>query len=402
MSEITINSRQDRIEIADALRGFALLSIVLLHNVEHYDFYFFPEGLPHWQKVLDNKLWDSVFFLFSGKSYAIFALLFGFSFFIQFNNQEKRGVDFRGRFVWRLFLLSILGMFNSMFYSGDILAFYGIIGLSLIPVCKWGDRAVLITVIIFMLQPWEWAELLYTLYHPGYQPPGNISGFYFGQADQYLQGSSFWELAKGNVWNGRLADITWSWENGRLFQTSAIFMLGMLLGRRGLFVSVESRLRFWRRALFISAILFILLFLLKRYLPAMFAREAIAGNVNLIISSCSNFALASVLVSSFVLLYQIKIIKSVLCHLAPFGRMSLTNYMIQSVLGSFIYYGYGLGLYKYTGASFSILIGSTVIVIQIIFSHWWLKKYGQGPMERLWHKLTWITPGSSKVLQKAF
>jgi uncharacterized protein len=402
LNEITINSGHDRIEIADALRGFALLSIVLLHNVEHYDFYFFPEGLPHWQKTLDSKLWDSVFFLFSGKSYAIFALLFGFSFFIQFNNQEKKGVDFRGRFIWRLFLLLILGIFNSMFYSGDILAFYAIIGLSLIPVCKWGDRAVLITVIIFMLQPWEWAELLYALYHPGYQPPGNLSEFYFGQADKYLPGSSFWELAKGNIWNGRLADITWSWENGRLFQTSAIFMLGMLLGRRRLFVSVESKLRFWRSAFFLSIILFILLFLLKQYLPPMFVTETISDNVNLITSSCSNFALASVLVSSFVLLYQIKGIKRALCLLAPFGRMSLTNYMVQSVVGSFIYYGYGLGLYKYTGASFSMLIGSAVILIQIIFSHWWLKNFGQGPLERVWHKLTWIDFSSLKVFQKVF
>jgi uncharacterized protein len=82
--------------------------------------------------------------------------------------------------------------------------------------------------------------------------------------------------------------------------------------------------------------------------------------------------------------------------------MSLTNYIAQSILGSFIYYGYGLGLYKYTGASFSILIGSTVIVIQIIFSHWWLKHYGQGPLERLWHKMTWIKVSTLKVFQRVY
>jgi uncharacterized protein len=386
----SLNTKPARIEVADALRGFALVSIVLLHNVEHYDCYYFPEGLPHWIKILDSKLWSSIFFLFSGKSYALFALLFGFSFFIQFDNQEKKGLDFRGRFLWRLSLLLVLGIFNSIFYSGDILAFYAIIGVTLVPVCKWGNRAVFLTAIIFLLQPWEWAKVIYILYHPDYMSSGSLSDFYFGQASHFFRGSSFWELAKGNIWNGRLADITWSLEQGRLFQTSAIFMLGMLLGRRGLFLSVESKVKFWGRMLIISAILFILLFLLEQSLHALFVRKVLLDSFHLIISSWSNFAFALVLVSSFVLLYQNKAIQRALCNLAPFGRMSLTNYITQSILGSFIYYGYGLGLYKYTGSSLSILIASCVIVMQIAFCQWWLKHYNQGPLERLWHKATWI------------
>jgi uncharacterized protein len=405
MNELTIDrtdSKPVRIEVADALRGFALLSIVLLHNVEHYDFYYFPEGFPQWLKITDKAVWDSVFFLFSGKSYAIFALLFGFSFFIQFENQKKKGLDFRGRFLWRLFLLLIMGMMNSIFYSGDILAFYALIGVSLIPVCRLENRAVLITVIIFMLQPWVWIKLIYSLYNPENPASGTLSGFYFGQADQYLQGSSFWELAKGNIWNGRLADITWSWEQGRLFQTSAIFMLGMLLGRRGLFVSVESKRKFWRWALVISVVLFILLAFLRLSLPLWHMGQVLSDCINLIFSSCANFALASVITATFIVLYQFRRVQRSLRNLAPFGRMSLTNYITQSILGSFIYYGYGLGLYKYTGASFSILIGSVVIVIQVIFSHWWLKHYGQGPLEHLWHKMTWINLSMLKVFQKVF
>jgi uncharacterized protein len=162
------------------------------------------------------------------------------------------------------------------------------------------------------------------------------------------------------------------------------------LGRRGLFVSVESKVKFWGRIMIISAILFILLFLLKQSLHALFVRKILLDSFYLIISSWSNFAFASVLVSLFVVLYQYKAIQRVLCNLAPFGRMSLTNYIAQSILGSFIYYGYGLSLYKYTGSSFSILIGSCVIMIQIALSKWWLKHHYQGPIERLWHKATWI------------
>jgi uncharacterized protein len=59
-------------------------------------------------------------------------------------------------------------------------------------------------------------------------------------------------------------------------------------------------------------------------------------------------------------------------------------------MGSFIYYGYGLGLYAYTGATYSVLIGLGLFVLQLIFCHYWLKKYKQGPFEYLWSHATWF------------
>lgn len=83
-----------RIEVVDALRGFAVMAIILLHNIEHFNLYNFPEATTDFMKALDKGVWDTLFFLFSGKAYAIFALLFGFSFFIQFDNQARKGKDF--------------------------------------------------------------------------------------------------------------------------------------------------------------------------------------------------------------------------------------------------------------------------------------------------------------------
>ena len=71
-----------RIEVVDALRGFAVMAIILLHNIEHFNLYNFPEATTDFMKALDKGVWDTLFFLFSGKAYAIFALLFGFSFFM--------------------------------------------------------------------------------------------------------------------------------------------------------------------------------------------------------------------------------------------------------------------------------------------------------------------------------
>ena len=148
-----------RIEVVDALRGFAVMAIILLHNIEHFNLYNFPEATTDFMKALDKGVWDTLFFLFSGKAYAIFALLFGFSFFIQFDNQARKGKDFRLRFFWRLVLLFFIGCFNASFFPGEILVLYSILGIVLIPVCKLSNKVVLAIAVVLMLQPMEWGKL---------------------------------------------------------------------------------------------------------------------------------------------------------------------------------------------------------------------------------------------------
>ena len=112
-----------------------------------------------------------------------------------------------------------------------------------------------------------------------------------------------------------------------------------------------------------------------------------------IVGSWVNVSFMFFLVSSFVLLYRIGADK-VLHVLAPYGRMSLTNYVMQSIIGSFLYFGYGLGLYQTCGITYSFLIGVLFLVLQMLFCHSWLKHFSKGPLEVLWHKGTWI--GSKK------
>ena len=97
-------AKSPRIEVVDALRGFAVMAIMLLHNIEHFNFYDFPTASSAFMEAMDKGIWETLFFLFSGKAYAIFSLLFGFSFFIQYNNQAKKGKDFRLRFLCRYFV----------------------------------------------------------------------------------------------------------------------------------------------------------------------------------------------------------------------------------------------------------------------------------------------------------
>lgn len=380
---MTTTTQSSRLEVIDALRGFAIVSIMLLHNIEHFDFYFAPTGLPEWLKAVDKVIWDTLFFLFGGKSYAIFALLFGMTFYIQFHNRELRGQDFRARFAWRLALLLAFGLVNSMFYHGDILSIYAVLGLALIPVARLSNRWVLIIALILLAQPYAWIEFIQALQNPNEKLPNPASWAYFGRANDYFAHGSALQVWSGNLTNGKIGVIRWSWENGRLFQIPALFMLGMLAGRKGLFKDAV----FWRKALVIALLAFIPLYVLKTWPEAWGVGEAVRRPLLVIITSWSNVALMVVLVAIFVQLFYNR---GWLTVFSPLGRMSLTSYVVQSIIGTSIYYGFGLGMYQYTGASFALAIGIALALLQRQFSVWWLSHHAQGPLETVWHRLTWI------------
>ena len=141
MQQTTI-SKSPRVEVVDALRGFAVLAILLVHNVEHFIYPVYPDPatLPGWLNVLNEGVFTVVFGLFAGKSYSIFALLFGFTFYIQYSNQQAKGKDFGYRFLWRMLLLTLFATLNAAFYpAGDVLLLYAIVGVVLFIVRKWSD-----------------------------------------------------------------------------------------------------------------------------------------------------------------------------------------------------------------------------------------------------------------------
>lgn len=384
------NNKSTRLHVVDALRGLALVSIMLLHNLEHFDIYFLPPNLPSWMVYLDKIIWDSLFFLFAGKSYAIFALLFGLTFFIQTDNQNKRGNDFRARFAWRLLLLFIFGIINSVFYQGDILTLYAFVGLFLIPLVKLNNKFILIIALLLFLQPYELIQLYKAIQTPDLKLSNPESWSYFGKMNQYIKADSFLATAYGNLNNGKLAVINWSWENGRFFHILSTFLFGMLAGRLGLFTPSDKNKQFWIKALFISALVFIPLFIFQKNINSIISSQAITRHLLCIEKSWTNMSFMVFLVSGFVLLFNTKVFGKILNVFSPLGKMSLSNYVFQSILGSSIYYGFGLGMYRYTGASYSLLIGIFLALLLGIFCTWWNKSHTHGPLEAIWHKATWI------------
>jgi uncharacterized protein len=94
--------------------------------------------------------------------------------------------------------------------------------------------------------------------------------------------------------------------------------------------------------------------------------------------------------AGFIILFYTQKPNNILTKLVNFGKMSLTTYIMQSIIGAILYYKYGFGLYQYTGPTICLFIGTASFLAQMAFNNWWLKTHNQGPLEKIWHQLTWI------------
>ena len=253
-----------RIEVVDALRGFAVMAIILVHNLEHFIFPVYPTAVPAWLSVLDQGVFHIIFSLFAGKAYAIFALLFGFTFYIQCDNQRKRGKDFGYRFLWRLVLLVGFATLNAAFFpAGDVLLLFAVVGIVLFLTRNWSDKAVLITAVIFLLQPVEWYHYVAGLINPDYKMPDLGVGAMYGEVAEYTKSGNFCKFIWGNITLGQKASLLWAVGAGRILQTAGLFLLGFYIGRKQLFINGEKNIRFWIKVLIIGAVFFAPLYQLK-------------------------------------------------------------------------------------------------------------------------------------------
>ena len=378
-----------RIEVIDALRGFAVMAIILVHNLEHFIFPVYPTDSPEWLNILDQGVFNGIFSLFAGKAYAIFALLFGFTFYIQTQNQKRQGKDFGYRFLWRLILLAGFATLNAAFFpAGDVLLLFTIGGLVLFFTRNWSNKAIIITAVIFLLQPVEWYHYIANLMNPAHQLPDLKVGEMYAEVAEYTKAGNFWDFISGNITLGQKASLLWAINAGRFFQTAGLFLLGVYIGRKQFFIPSEKNLHFWVRILIISAVAFAPLYTLKELI--MQNDTIIRQTVGTIFDMWQKLAFTLVLTASFTLLYQSKRFRNATNNLRFYGRMSLTNYITQSIIGAAIYFPFGLSLAPYCGYTVSLLIGFFTFLVQVRLCKWWLSRHKQGPLEYIWHKWTWL------------
>ena len=179
----------------------------------------------------------------------------------------------------------------------------------------------------------------------------------------------------------------WAVGAGRILQTAGLFLIGFYIGRKQLFVVDRLKLGFWMKTLIVSAICFAPLHSLKNLV--MEGSPMVQQTVGTVFDMWQKLAFTFVLVSSFVLLYQNKSFQKRVANLCFYGRMSLTNYVSQSIIGAIIYFPFALYLAPYCGYTVGLLIGFVVFFAQVMFCKWWFKSHKQGPLESLWHWWTW-------------
>lgn len=374
-----------RIDVADVLRGIAIGGIVLIHFVEHMNFYMFPEPT-----AVDRAVWDTLFFLLAGKMYAIFALLFGLSLYIQHDNQAQRGVDFRPRFVWRMVLLMLFGLVDLCFYNGDILFLYAVCGLLVLPLVRLSNRALGWIAALLLLQPVELVYIVLGLVDESMRPLSLGSGAHFAAMMPAQIDGSVLDVAAVGIEHGLPCNFLWAIEHGRMTQTLFLFVAGMLIGRWRLFYNEGDNLRRWRRILVAAVAAFAVVYPLGEWLPGRIDNVCVAHSVSIMLSMWRNLAMMLTIVSGVVLLFYLTRARRALMVIAPYGKMSLTNYLGQSVIGGMLFYGWGFGLYRYSGHAVSLLIGVAVVLLQWAFCRWWLSRHKRGVLEQLWHRATWI------------
>lgn len=380
-----------RIDVADILRGIAIAGIILIHFIEHLNFFLFPEPKNELWATINDAVWDSTFFMLAGKMYAIFAMLFGLSFFIQHDNQAQKGIDFRPRFAWRMVLLMLFGLFDLLFYNGDILTVYAACGLLIIPLIRASNKVIIAVIILMALQPIEFVNLVRGLINPA-TPIFNLgSGELFKSIIPAQSQGNIIDVAVAGIKYGFPVNFLWAIENGRFTQTILFFLIGIMLGRARLFYNEGNNLKIWKKVLIGSIIAFAILLPLYKYVPKATSEIAcVSKSLKVALNMWKNVAMMAFIVSVTTLLYYCTSAKNWMIKIAPYGKMSLTNYIGQSVIGAILFYNWGFGLYDKCGHAASFLMGIGCIALQFMFSTWWMKHHKRGPLEQLWCSATWF------------
>ena len=161
--------------------------------------------------MMKKGVGESMFFLVGGKSYVIFALLFGLTFVHQKSNQENKGSDCGGRFAWRLILLTVFATINAAFFpGGDVLLLFTITGFMMIPFRKASQKTFLVAAIFFLLQPLELLASVGIKIIPSF-PVGE----YYNIVNEATSTGNFWVRIWANATIGQIGSVYWAFETCR-------------------------------------------------------------------------------------------------------------------------------------------------------------------------------------------
>lgn len=390
----------ERIELIDAVRGFALSGVLLANLVWiSQDVALTPaqlEALP--TAALDRVARYGVQFFVDWKFYTLFSFLFGLGFSVQLMRGEKRGVAIVPLYARRLGVLLGIGTLHAyLLWFGDVLQFYALLGFLLILFRRRGDRVLLGTGIgLGVIFP-AVVVIVEALLDPKPAAPWPDA------AELKEITAAFQGFTSGSVLNVFKANAKHAW--GFWTDTFAIqflaaifgkFLLGFYVGRRRLLEDPEAHTRLFRRLLvwglgigLVGNATWVVTSELER--AGVLARSSpwtLAAQLPIYLGI---LAMSAFYLSAIVLLWRNPAWRRRLSWLAPVGRMALTNYLTHSFFYVFLFWGFGLGLLGRVGTTFCVALGLAIFAAQIVFSSWWLRRFRFGPAEWLWRSLTYGT-----------
>ena len=398
MEQSTANTAFKRMGIIDALRGFALAGIVITHMLENFIAAPTPAELNEAMApgILDQIITGLTVFLLRGKFFALFSFLFGLSFFIQMDNGHQRGNYFGGRFLWRLVLLFAIGFVHSMFYRGDILTLYALVGIVLIPFYRVPTKWILVLSGLIFL-----GAARFIVYHfvgteglvtdDAINPESPLVKEYI----DVLQNGTFSEVAQSNAVQGNIwkAEFQFGVFN-RGYLTLGFFLLGLVIGRMQFFKNYMTEKKFLQQLWIGGLVLFAVGFLgtagTFASLGQNFDMNSWGFMLGLTFLDITNLGMTALIVAIFVMLYKKKKAGKFLRSFIPYGRTALTNYVFQSIVGTFIFFGWGLGYLGSITTSVAFVMSLIVIAIQMWLSKLWMQHFKYGPLEWLWRSLTFF------------
>lgn len=370
-------SKSARIEAVDALRGFALLG-VLIANI--------PVAGPD----TITGAWDSTLtflshLLIDKKFITAFSILFGFGFFIQMERAEQKKVNFRRYFIIRMGLLFLIGLIHSYgIWNGDIIMSYALGGVFLLFVRKWSVKKLFILALLFNV-------LLTGIFFIGNSALGwQIYDYDYALDSEYPITLSFTRYLIINFimnpWTNFFKDMPIT-----LVFTFGNMLIGLLLGKLDFF-------RLSPKMKKLSTYLIILGGLVG-FTSSYFYHQVMVGALELDTPLLwVPFVLAGGMVlhslfyiSVFVRLYQNPKFKSILSFFNPVGRTALSNYIMQSVFYLAIFYHctHLFQLFGQITMGQTYLLAALLFVLQTAISYFWLKRHAQGPLEYVWKKISY-------------
>lgn len=395
----------ERWGLLDVLRGLALFG-VLAANMRgfagpHYA-YFRPELI--WQTRLDFWVQALMDTFIQGKFITIFAFLFGIGFAMQVSRAEQRRASFAPVYTRRLLALILIGALHQLlFWWGDVLITYGLSGFLLVLFRKRKSKTILIWALALMLAPIAGGAgyVAFRHFRPVAPQKAEANRKKVEEA-RSKQEAEMWKTVKvyqtgsfGEIYNERLGEL-WRQNQTQPFavaMTLPIFMLGLLVFRRGILQNPEAHREELKKALIIGGVTGVPANVAATYIMHLTGGQMVAGPpgplqlFGFLLFIFGRPALSMCYASAAALLFLYA--RRRMMTFAAIGRAALSNYLFQTVFCTTIFYGYGGGLFVNLHLAGLMVLSVAVFALQVPLSEWWLTRFRFGPTEWVWRSLTY-------------